>query len=141
MQPLSLEEVLDEIVEHDSRYQRDAYIFMREALEYTQRMVGKPKRNEVRHVTGGELLAGIRNYAIEQYGPMVPTLLSEWGIHSCEDFGEIVFIMVEHNLLAKTESDSRDDFKCGYDFDEAFSQPFLPSKKKSSSTPKSVGAK
>jgi uncharacterized repeat protein (TIGR04138 family) len=139
MQPLKFEEVLDIIVERDRRYDRNAFVFLREALEYTQTTVGKPKKGEVRHVSGGELLDGIRNYAIEQFGPMVPTVFSEWGIHSCEDFGEMVFLLVAHNVLAKTENDSRDDFKNGYDFYEAFSRPFLPtSKQRPQSAKKSV---
>jgi len=34
--------------------------------------------------------------------------------------------MVEHDLLGKTSEDSREDFKGGYDFAEAFRKPFLP---------------
>ena len=66
---------------------------------------------------------------------MTLTVLHEWGLRSCEDFGEIVFNMVEANLLAKTETDSREDFKAGYDFHEAFRQPFLPSKPRSGHEP------
>jgi uncharacterized repeat protein (TIGR04138 family) len=74
------------------------------------------------------LLAGIREYALNCFGPMVLTVFAEWGIHKCEDFGEIVFNMVEHHLYAKTSADSRKDF-CGvYDFDEVFGKPFRPSK-------------
>ena len=78
-------------------------------------------------MTGQELLEGIRSFGLEQYGPMALTVFSEWGIRNCEDFGEIVFNMVENSLLAKTKKDSRDDFKGGYDFFEAFRRPFLPS--------------
>ena len=132
MQAPSFEEAVDQILARDQRYHRDAYIFVREALDHTQKMVGKqPKKDEIRHVTGQELLGGIRDYALQQFGPMALTLLEEWGIRSCEDFGEIVFNMVEFKLLAKTNQDSRDDFKCAYDFREAFRKPFLPSGKAS----------
>ena len=80
----------------------------------------------VRHVTGQQLLAGIRQHALAQFGPMAATVLNEWGVHRCEDFGEIVFNLVENGVLAKTEQDSRADFQGGYDFDEAFRKPFLP---------------
>ena len=80
----------------------------------------------MRHISGQDLLGGMRAYALEQYGPMALPVLHEWGIERCEDFGEIVFNMVENELLAKTEEDSRDDFSGGYTFDEAFRQPFLP---------------
>jgi uncharacterized repeat protein (TIGR04138 family) len=90
---------------------------------------------KIRHVTGQQLLAGIRDYALNEYGPMALTLFHEWGVQRGEDFGEIVFNMVENHLLAKTKKDSREDFKEGYDFDEAFRQPFLPAKKSAAPDP------
>ncbi|PYK99589.1 MAG: hypothetical protein DME19_08150 [Verrucomicrobia bacterium] len=129
MQAPSFEEAVGQIASKDPRYPGDAYFFVREALDHTQKMVGKvPKKNEVRHVSGQELLDGIREYALQLFGPMTLTVLEEWGIKRCEDFGEIVFNMVETRLLAKTEHDSREDFKRGYDFHEAFRKPFLPSR-------------
>jgi uncharacterized repeat protein (TIGR04138 family) len=128
MQAASFEEAIDHIATQDTRYHREAYFFLREALDHTQKMTGKPpKKNEVHHVSGQELLDGIRDYALQQFGPMTVTVLEEWGVKCCEDFGEIVFNMVETKLLAKTEQDSREDFKKGYDFHEAFRKPFLPS--------------
>jgi uncharacterized repeat protein (TIGR04138 family) len=129
MQPVEFEEVIRRIVERDARYRREAYIFLREALEYTQKMMGRPTSDEIRHVSGRDLLEGIRRYALEQFGPMVPTVLGEWGIHTCEDVGEIVFNMVDFNLLAKTDTDTREDFKGVYGFDEVFAKPFRPAKK------------
>jgi uncharacterized repeat protein (TIGR04138 family) len=95
MQEVSFEEALDFIRRADPRYQRDAYLFVREALDYTQKTMGKDGRGRIRHVTGQELLAGIREFALNQFGPMAMMVLEEWGIRSCEDFGEIVFNMVE----------------------------------------------
>jgi uncharacterized repeat protein (TIGR04138 family) len=128
MQAVNFEEVLDQITEKDPRYPRDAYLFLREALDHTQKMIGRPKKEDLRHVTGKELLEGIREYGLEQFGPMALSVFHEWGIHKTSDFGEIVFNMVEGNLLAKTDQDTREDFKQGYDFSEAFRAPFLPSK-------------
>ena len=125
MQSLTFEEAVREIVEQDPRYPYEAYVFVQEALQFTQKALGR-SRTEQKHVGGKELLDGIRDYALHSFGPMVPTVLSEWGIHSCEDFGEIVFNMIDHNLATKTESDTRSDFKGGYSFDEAFRKPFLP---------------
>ena len=129
MQEATFEEGLELILAKDPRYQRDAYAFVREALDHTQKAILKENRGQARHVTGQELLGGIRDYALEQYGPMTTTLFDEWGIHNCQDFGEIVFAMVETGLLAKTDRDSRADFGGGYDFDEAFRKPFIPSSK------------
>jgi uncharacterized repeat protein (TIGR04138 family) len=129
MQEVNFEEAVDQIREKDQRYQPDAYAFVRESLDHTQKSIVKDNRGRIRHVTGQELLGGIRDYALAQFGPMALMLLEEWGIHRCEDFGEIVFNMVEIGLLAKTEKDSRADFAGGYDFAEAFRKPFLPSGK------------
>jgi uncharacterized repeat protein (TIGR04138 family) len=138
MKEVSFEQALDQIREKDPRYTRDAYLFLREALDHTQKSVKAPRESRsgrgekpaeglpIRHVTGQELLDGIRAYALEQFGPMVLTVFEDWGIRSCADFGEIVFNMVEIGLLAKTDKDTREDFKNGYNFDEAFRKPFLP---------------
>ncbi len=140
MHELSFEEALPQILTKDPRYQRDAYLFVREALDFSQKNVAKEIKGQLRHITGQELLGGIREFALQQYGPMTMLLLEEWGIHNCADFGEIVFNMVEGNLLAKTETDSREDFKNGYEFFEAFRKPFLPEAKMAPpiSTEKSV---
>jgi uncharacterized repeat protein (TIGR04138 family) len=127
MQPISFDEAIRKIVAADTRFPTEAYLFVQEALQHTQRSLGRHK-TEDKHVGGQELLAGIREFALKNYGPMVPTLFAEWGILCCADFGEIVFNMIEHNLATKKPTDSRDDFKAGYDFDEAFAKPFRPSK-------------
>lgn len=132
-------EVLGQILQKDSRYPRDAYLFVREALDHTQKAVTKAGRQSVhqgvRHVSGQELLEGIRSYALDQFGPMTLAVLHEWNVRRCEDFGEIVFNMVENHLLAKTKSDSREDFRGGYDFEEAFQRPFRPARTKSAPAP------
>ena len=138
MQSPKFEEVLEIITAKDTRYHRDAYLFMREALEFTQHQIRSGKREHAGHVTGTELLDGIRRYALDQFGPMAITVLSEWGVNRCEDFGELVFLMVEHNLLSKTENDSREDFQGGYTFEDAFRKPFLPSRARQAPPPKSV---
>jgi uncharacterized repeat protein (TIGR04138 family) len=137
MQDASIEEALELMRKKDPRYAREAYFFVREALDYTQKTIGKDNRGVIRHVSGQELLAGIRDYALSQFGPMTMMVLEEWGIRACEDFGEIVFNMVEFGVLAKTEKDSRADFAGGYEFHEAFRKPYLPSQRaaRASSTP------
>jgi len=129
MHEATFEEGLALILTKDARYHRDVYLFLREALDFTQKSIVKANRGELRHITGQELLAGIREFALAQFGPMAITVLDEWGVKRCEDFGDIVFNMVDIGLLAKTEKDSRDDFHGGYDFEDAFRKPFLPQNK------------
>ncbi len=126
MQEVNFDEVVDLILARDNRFHRDAYGFLREALDFTQKLICKENQGKVRHVTGQELLDGLRQYTLHQFGPMSVTVLEEWGIHQSKDFGEIVFNMVEIGLLAKTDRDSRDDFRDGFDFNDAFRKPFWP---------------
>lgn len=129
MQEVNFDEALEKILAKDPRYTRDAYLFLREALDFTQKLISRENRDQIRHVSGQELLEGIRQFSIQQFGPMAATVFEEWGITNCHDFGEIVFNMVEIGLLAKTEKDSREDFQNGYDFTDAFRKPYWPASK------------
>ncbi len=122
MQTPNPAELLEPILKKDPRYTAAAYIFVRDALEHTVRQLETP-----RHVSGQELLNGIRKYALSEYGPVTKRVLSEWGINECVDFGHIVFNLVNAGLLGKTDNDSLADFSEGYDFTEAFLKPFRPS--------------
>lgn len=128
MQKIGFAEALDSIVASDPRYQRDAYVFLRDALDYTTKQQKKTKGASVRHVAGPELLEGVRQYALKEFGPMVVTVLSYWGIRSCEDVGHMVFNLIGAGIFGKTEEDSIDDFKNVFDFHEAFVKPFEPVK-------------
>jgi uncharacterized repeat protein (TIGR04138 family) len=129
MQEIHFDEKVEMILLKDPRYARDAYAFVRESLDFTQKTISKENRGKVRHITGQELLDGIRQFALNQFGPMAITVLEDWGVRNSRDFGEIVFNMVEIELLAKTEKDNRDDFNQGYDFTDAFLKPFWPPSK------------
>jgi uncharacterized repeat protein (TIGR04138 family) len=135
MHEASFEEKVEVIRAKDPRYAAEAYSFLREALDHTQKTIAKDSRGRLRHVTGQELLGGIREFALAQFGPMAMMVLEDWGIHHCRDFGELVFNMVESDLLAKTDRDSRGDFESGYDFFDAFRKPFLPPSKQVKSEP------
>jgi uncharacterized repeat protein (TIGR04138 family) len=129
MQDPDFAEIVDLICKEDTRYEKRAYLFVRQGLAFT---VGNLKKNDPArvqqspHVSGPELLEGLRSYAMEQYGPMTKTVLTSWGIHRCADFGEIVFSLIEYNIFSKTDRDRREDFADVYDFDEAFVKPFRP---------------
>jgi len=129
MQEVNFDEAVEKILAKDPRYTREAYTFVREGLDFTQKLIGKETHGPIRHVSGQELLDGIRQFALQQFGPMTATVLEEWGVRKCRDFGEIVFNMVEIGLLAKTDKDSRNDFQNGYDFTDAFRKPFWPESK------------
>lgn len=122
----SFEQALETVVREDPRYPAEAYVFVCEALDFTMRQLAKPAAGPARHVTGQELLEGIRQYALREFGPAAGLVMNHWRLTRCEDFGELVFNLVDRGLLGKTEQDRREDFAGGYDFDAAFRQPFRP---------------
>ena len=125
MQKLDFTEAVDLITDADARYPRDAYFFLRDALDQTVKM-RKRQLGEGGHVTGPQLCEGIRNYALKQFGPMVPTVLECWGIKKTDDFGSMVWNLIELGVFGKTPTDSIEDFKAVYAFEDAFVAPFLP---------------
>jgi uncharacterized repeat protein (TIGR04138 family) len=128
MQKIGFAEALESVMANDPRYQRDGYIFLRDALDFTTKQQKKIKGVTVRHVSGPELLDGVRQYALKEFGPMVMTVFDSWGIHSCEDIGRMVFNLIGAGVFGKTEEDSIEDFKKVYDFEEAFVRPFAPAR-------------
>lgn len=116
---IDYENAILDVAQKHGRYKPNAYRFTLDAVHHT---VGHLK--EIRHVSGGELLCGIRELAVARFGPMAKTVFEQWGVGSTEDFGAIVFHLVDQGLLGKTESDKLSDFARGYDFDEAFVRNF-----------------
>jgi uncharacterized repeat protein (TIGR04138 family) len=140
MQKIGFTEALESLVLNDPRYQRDGYIFLRDALDFATKQQKKIKGVSVRHVTGPELLDSVRQYALKEFGPMVMTVFDSWGIRSCEDIGHMVFNLIAAGVFGKTEEDSLEDFKNVYDFEEVFVRPFAPAKPESAKTPAQLPA-
>jgi uncharacterized repeat protein (TIGR04138 family) len=121
---------LEEIAKRDRRYAYEAYEFVFAALAHTQKMLGKlpteadAEGDSTHHVSGPELLAGVRDLALREFGLMARTVFRLWGINGTGDFGEIVFNLIEANLMSKTDSDERADFVDVYDLDEALVQGY-----------------
>ena len=107
------------VLNGDKRYDPESYSFVMAGLDYTTK-----KLRRKGHVSGRELMEGIREYALQQFGPMARSVLEYWGIKNTGDFGEIVFNMINAGLLSKTEQDSREDFNDIYDFESAFDKDY-----------------
>lgn len=103
------------VIDRDKRYDPESYSLVMSALDFTTRKLSRRG-----HVSADELLEGIKEYTIEQFGPMSRIVLEHWGIKSTNDFGEIVFNMIDVGMLGKTESDSKEDFDNRFDFKDAF---------------------
>jgi uncharacterized repeat protein (TIGR04138 family) len=130
---MSFNPKLEEVVRKNPRYAYEAYEFVFQALHFTQKMLGREPPVETsdpeavgphHHVSGQELVKGIRVLALREFGLMARTVFHRWGIDRTDDFGEIVFSLVEAELMSKTSEDTRDDFRGVYDLDEALVQGF-----------------
>jgi uncharacterized repeat protein (TIGR04138 family) len=104
-----------ELVRRRRRHPVDAYAFIFDALDFTLRSIG-----ERRHVSGQELCRGIRDLALEKFGPLAGTVFRHWGVERTTDFGQMVFDLIDVGLMGKTDTDNIADFEEVYAFEEAF---------------------
>jgi uncharacterized repeat protein (TIGR04138 family) len=113
-------ERIETIRSRDRRYHADAYLFVIDAVEAVLLEIAR-----VRHISGPELCRGMRTLATARFGPMAKEVLNFWGVRSTEDFGNIVFNLVDAGLLLKTEHDRIEDFIDLYDFGEVFERNYF----------------
>jgi len=113
------DEVLDLLQERNPRFHARAYLFVLQALQAVIAGLDQP-----RHITGRELAMGVRELALERFGPMARTVLEHWGIHATEDVGRVVFALVEQSILITQEGDRPEDFADVFDFEEAFERDY-----------------
>ena len=103
------------MLDNDKRYVPESYSFVMAAMDFTTKKLARRG-----HITGQELVEGIREYALREFGPMSRSVLEHWGVKTTNDFGEIVFNMIDAGMLGKTEQDSKEDFNNRFDFKVAF---------------------
>ncbi|HEY1064784.1 MAG TPA: Minf_1886 family protein [Pirellulales bacterium] len=119
------------ILTEDPRYSLPAYFFVFDALRYAHQHLSlgassasdEPGEEE-RHVTGQEFCEAIRQYALEQFGYMTKVVLNSWGVYSTGDFGEIVYNLIRHGRMKKTDEDRREHFDDVFDFQKEFVDRF-----------------
>ena len=126
MQTHGFQEAVDKVVQKDTRYHAEAYVFLRDALEATLKRRKKARKDTASHVGAAELLDGFRTHSLQEFGPMAITVLGYWGVRSSEDVGNMVFNLVEVGVFGKTDEDTIESFREGYDFADAFVIPFRP---------------
>lgn len=131
MQPIQYEQSVLSILKRDKRFDAQAFLFLKDALDFTLKRIAEGNGGRVRHVSGPELLEGFRDLALDQFGPMASTLMTEWGVRKCQDVGDMVFLLIEEQVFGKQDSDSREDFSGNFDLEESLAVPFLPLGKKS----------
>ena len=107
------------VLNRDKRYEPESYSFVMACLDFTAKRLRRKG-----HITGKELLDSMKEYALEQFGPMARTVLESWGIKTTNDFGEIVFNMIDAGILGKTEQDMKEDFDKRFDFKTVFDKGY-----------------
>lgn len=136
MKNLEFYNTVKKILLKDSRYAFDSYEFINDAVIFTVKLFEQEK-GKTRHVTGVELLVGVKEFAIKKFGPMAYEIFQEWGIRDGMSVGNIVFNMLDYGLLSKTEKDSIEDFRVDFNIEEELKKPFIPKQlKRNRSLPK-----
>jgi uncharacterized repeat protein (TIGR04138 family) len=120
-----MQNALLELASRDGRFSVEAFRFLFESLEDATRLAGKNGAEGLeRHVTGQEVLHGMRANAERSFGPLAAQVWRSWGVNGSMDWSRIVFLMVENGLLARRDEDSIDDFRDGFDFDATFVEDY-----------------
>ena len=122
-----MSDALRKLALQDGRYSPEAFRFLYESLEQALILAGRAHAEGVdRHVTGREVLLGMRACATLQFGPLAAHVWRSWGVKESLDWGHIVFLLVEHKLLKRQEGDKLEDFAENFDFDEVFERSYRP---------------
>ncbi|MBT8045369.1 MAG: hypothetical protein KJO79_10500 [Verrucomicrobiae bacterium] len=126
MQPTQFMDAVRAIISRDPRFDVGAYYFLKDALDFTVKRVMESNQGEHRHVAASELLIGFRDLALQEFGPMASTMMSEWRIQSCSDIGTMVFQLIDEGVFGKQDSDSLEDFAELFPLMETLDAPFAP---------------
>lgn len=112
---------IEQIAADVGLYPVEAFEFVQRGLEHTvEKLHQQTEAGMPHHVSGRELSVGLRELALSQWGLLARTVLQRWNITRTDDFGRIVFALVENGWLSKTDEDSVEDFKNVFDFRTAF---------------------
>jgi uncharacterized repeat protein (TIGR04138 family) len=117
------ESSLEEVMRRDHRYDKTAYIFLRDTLHYTSKVLSKDQRSDP-HLSACELCDGFLSFALSQFGPMAKSCVNSWGVKSTQDIGNIIFNMINAGAFNASEDDRLESFSEVFDFDVVFNTPF-----------------
>jgi len=116
---------IKETVKEDGRYAPAAIKFVYEGLGYViGKLTDQSEPSQPRHISGAELCEGLRWKAIDKWGRLAKVVLNEWGVKTTRDFGQIVFLLIEHKWMSAQPTDSINDFNDVYDFQTVFEDQF-----------------
>ncbi len=124
----TFQETVEQFLIEDPRYPLDAYFFVRDGFEYAvrrfqeeQASLGKNAKNTL---SGAELSNGLKEFALDEFGPMAAFTLGEWNIFSTSDFGELVYNLIKMKLFSQNKGDKREDFDNLFDLQAELRRPY-----------------
>ena len=126
-----MEPTILDLTREDPRFAYEAYVFVGEAVSYTQSQLGRRPSDDPaeeddvdHHVSGAELLRGACDLAVREFGMMAPVVFRHWGIRTTDDFGELVFKLIKAGQLSKSDQDDPDDFHDVFDLEKTLTDGF-----------------
>lgn len=113
---------MEQVIREDGRYPLDAYAFLQEGMARAAKAVHgeEPISANPKHVTGQQICLALRDLAVERWGQLAKAVLTKWNLHGTLDFGKMVYLLIQHRFMKKTQEDRLEDFLDVFDFDEAF---------------------
>jgi uncharacterized repeat protein (TIGR04138 family) len=113
---------LHDVISELGLYPLEAFEFVQKGLAYTVNKTHGPadESKTNRHISGQQLCAGLRDYALMQWGMLAGTVLRRWNLNCTYDFGRIVFALIDAGFMQKTPQDTIEDFRAVYEFKDAF---------------------
>lgn len=120
-------QMLQELCKRDQRYPFEAYEFLYAALGFVQHervKQGLVKEETDKHLTGQQLAEGYKDLAVQEFGMLAPTVFQAWNIRQTADIGQMVYNLININMMSKTESDRLEDFSNVYEIPNALLQGF-----------------
>ena len=126
MQKEQFDEAVRRIISRDKRFEREAFFFLKKALDSTIQDASAKHPENSKHVSASQLLCGFRDLALKEFGPMAATLFDEWGIQCCADIGDMVFLLIQEGVFGKQDNVRHEETVEIYTFENAFVKPFLP---------------
>jgi uncharacterized repeat protein (TIGR04138 family) len=118
-----------DLCREDPRFAYEAYEFVCDAVSFTVERSGRGEDDSDaddadRHVSGAELLRGVCEMAVRDFGMMAPLVFKQWGVQTTDDIGTMVFNLIRVERLSKSDRDSPEDFHDLFDLHRALADGF-----------------
>ncbi len=123
MNNIPLQKQIAKIIKKDATYPESAYEFMTEVVHFATQ--NQPKdQNLSRHVGARKIVQNTVIYALQEYGYFAKEVLVQLNILNAKDIGNIIFNLIEVELLHQSEEDSLDDFMFDLNLLQALDQRY-----------------